>query len=70
MLERESHGICTAVNPSGKYRGRWQMDANFWSAYGGLAYASTPDRATCHQQDLVAYRGWQARGWQPWPTAS
>jgi hypothetical protein len=63
---RESRNRCDITNPSGKYRGKWQMDSAFWRTYGGLKYAPTPDRATCHEQDLVAFRGWQSRGWQPW----
>lgn len=69
VLTRESHGSCTAVSSSGKYRGRWQMDANFWRSYGGLAFAPRPDAASCHHQDIVAFRGWIASGWAPWPTA-
>lgn len=65
----ESGGNPRAVNASGKYRGKWQMDASFWRTYGGLQYASTPDRATEAQQDSVAYRGWQDRGWSPWSCA-
>jgi hypothetical protein len=68
VASRESGGNCRAVSPSGKYRGKWQMDANFWRTYGGRAYASTPDRASCAQQDIVAHRGWVARWWQPWST--
>jgi Transglycosylase-like domain len=63
---RESHNICDITNPTGKYQGKWQMDDNFWRSYGGLKYAPNPHQATCHEQDLVAYRGWLARGWQPW----
>lgn len=66
IIWRESHGICDITNPTGKYQGRYQMDDNFWRAYGGLKYAPNPHQATCHEQDLVAYRGWLARGWQPW----
>ena len=66
---RESRGDCTAVSPTGKYRGKWQMDANFWEAYGGLSFSRRPDLATCAEQDKVARRGWVARHWQPWPTA-
>lgn len=42
------------------------MDADFWRTYGGRVFANTPDRATEVEQDLVAYRGWLKRGWQPW----
>jgi peptidoglycan hydrolase-like protein with peptidoglycan-binding domain len=66
IVRRESGGSCTIVSPSGAYRGKWQMGAPFWSSYGGLAYASTPDRASCSEQDRVAYRGWIASWWYPW----
>jgi hypothetical protein len=42
------------------------MDADFWETYGGLKYASRPELASETEQDAVAYRGWLARGWQPW----
>ena len=32
------------------------MDATFWRVYGGLKYAPRPDLATCHEQNLVAYK--------------
>ncbi len=63
---KESNRRCKAVNRTGKYRGRWQMDRNFWASYGGKKFAKRPERASCAEQDLVAYRGWIARGWQPW----
>lgn len=70
VVQRESSGQCDVLSPGGTYRGKWQMDADFWSSYGGRNYAATPDRATCAQQDVVAYRGWVDRWWQPWPTAA
>jgi hypothetical protein len=66
IVRRESGGSCTAVSPSGLYRGKWQMGSSFWRSFGGLQYASTPDRASCAEQDQVAYRGWLAAWWQPW----
>ncbi len=66
VVKRESGNNCRAVSPSGAYRGKWQMGASFWSAFGGKKYASKPDRATCGEQDLVAYRGWVASWWHPW----
>lgn len=66
---RESNNRCHITNPTGKYQGKWQMDDNFWRAYGGRKYARNPHQATCHEQDLVAYRGWIKRGWKPWTTA-
>ncbi len=66
IAKRESNRRCKAVNRTGKYRGRWQMDKNFWASYGGKKFAKRPDKASCAEQDLVAYRGWIARGWKPW----
>ena len=68
IARAESGGNCKAVSRTGKYRGKWQMDANFWASYGGLDYASKPDLATCEEQDKIAYRGWIARHWSPWTT--
>ena len=59
-----------AVNPSGKYRGAYQMDRNFWRAYGGdPAYLSPPrwEQAPPAMQDRVAFAGYRARGSAPWP---
>lgn len=54
---------------TGKYYGAYQMDLAFWRSYGGLKFASRPDYAEPWQQDLVAYRGYKARGWRPWTCA-
>jgi hypothetical protein len=64
----ESRDNCKSTGSNGKYRGKWQMDANFWATYGGLKFASHADLATCAQQDIVAYNGWISRHWQPWQT--
>jgi hypothetical protein len=66
VIKKESKGNCKAIGAKGKYRGKWQMNAGFWKTYGGLEFAPRADLATCEQQDQVAYRGWLARGWQPW----
>jgi peptidoglycan hydrolase-like protein with peptidoglycan-binding domain len=66
IVKRESGGSCTITSPSGAYRGKWQMSSLFWKTYGGLAYASSADRATCLEQDKVAYKGWLASWWHPW----
>lgn len=50
----------------GKYSGKWQMDSDFWSTYGGRQFASTAADASESEQDIVAYKGYLARGWQPW----
>lgn len=66
VIKKESKGNCKAIGAKGKYRGKWQMNSSFWKTYGGLEFAPRADLATCEQQDQVAYRGWLARGWQPW----
>ena len=65
----ESHNNCKSTGGKGKYQGTWQVSAGFWQSYGGLKYASKASKATCNEQDLVAYMGWLARGWSPWPPA-
>lgn len=66
IARRESGGLCTAVSASGAYRGKWQMGTWFWKNYGGLKYAETPDKASCLEQDRVAYKGWVDSWWNPW----
>jgi hypothetical protein len=66
IARRESGGRCTAVSASGAYRGKWQMGTWFWKNYGGLKYAETPDKASCLEQDRVAYKGWVDSWWNPW----
>lgn len=69
LKKKESSNNCKARGYKGKYLGTWQMNAGFWKTYGGKKYASNPTKATCREQDLVAYRGWLDRGWSPWPPA-
>ena len=65
----ESNNNCKSTGGKGKYQGTWQVNAGFWKTYGGKKYASKASKATCREQDLVAYKGWLARGWSPWPPA-
>jgi hypothetical protein len=69
VKKAESSNNCKAIGGNGKYHGTWQVNAGFWQTYGGLKYASKASKATCREQDLVAYKGWLARGWSPWPPA-
>jgi hypothetical protein len=69
LKKKESNNNCKATGSKGKYQGTWQMNAGFWKTYGGKKYASKASKATCKEQDLVAYQGWLARGWSPWPPA-
>jgi hypothetical protein len=67
-----SHEGAVSSNTGNGYYGKWQADESFQYAYGreyvqrwGLAH-NWPAWA----QDVMAYRGWQDRGWGPWPTTS
>lgn len=51
------------------YWGGMQMDRSFMRSYGPWLYRrkGTADHWTPHEQLHAAYRGWKARGWNPWP---
>ncbi|HET8971118.1 MAG TPA: transglycosylase family protein [Candidatus Nanopelagicales bacterium] len=66
IVWRESNGQCGVVSSNGAWRGAWQMTMTLWRGFGGTAYASTPERASCGQQDQVAYRVWLQQWWTPW----
>jgi hypothetical protein len=55
------------------YFGKWQADADFVRTYDGSSAWSwvSSGRFTMPEwrQDAMAYRGWLARGWQPWECA-
>jgi len=64
-------GTYTSVNPTGKYRGRYQMDNSLWQTYGGdPRYVGRMQEAPPEMQDEVAWNGFLARGLSPWPTPS
>lgn len=50
------------------YRGAYQIGFTEWAAYGGTG--RDPADAPPAEQDAVALRMWQARGWQPWSSSS
>lgn len=68
VVKCESDHVPTAYNGAGPYYGLFQMDMTFWRTYGGPEFASRPDHASVEHQTIVAWRGYQDRGWQPWPT--
>lgn len=69
--ESETSGGYAAVNPSGKYRGRYQVDNSFWLTYGGDSqFAGRMEQAPPAMQDQVALNGFNAKGLAPWPTPS
>jgi hypothetical protein len=59
-------------DPNPPHWGGMQMSWAFMQAYGPalLRRLGTADHWTAHQQLHVAYRGWQARGWWPWPNTA
>lgn len=60
----------TSVSPSGKYRNAYQMSWAFFIEYGGdPAYAGRWEHAPKWMQNAVAWRGYKARGFSPWPPA-
>ena len=66
----ESGGNYGAVSTSGKYRGKYQMNNEFFLGHGGdPAFAGRHEQAPPAMQDEVALRGYQARGFDPWPGA-
>lgn len=69
VAECESGGNPKSISATGKYRGKWQMDADFWASYGGLDLASRPDLASESEQNYVAYRGYVSAGWGRWECA-
>lgn len=55
------------------YYGKWQANADFVRSYDGSSATSwvRAGRFTMPEarQDAMAFRGWFARGWQPWACA-
>lgn len=73
IRSHEGGGYAT-VSASGKYRGAYQADSDFYSSYaehplgpdGKWLYA-TADKAPASIQDDMAWRGFLARKYGPWP---
>lgn len=71
VAKHESGGNYNAVNPSGKYRGRYQADRSFFLAYAPAEFhylADPPAWETAPEwvQDTMAVNGFRARGASPW----
>jgi hypothetical protein len=62
-----------SVHGGVSYFGKWQADSAFVESYDGTSAWSwvSGNRFTMPEarQDAMAYRGYQARGWQPWACA-
>lgn len=54
------------TNTGNGYYGAYQMNIDFWKAYGGNPNI-LPSQASPAEQDAVAQRGYARRGAQPWP---
>jgi hypothetical protein len=50
------------------HRGAYQIGFVEWATYGGTGH--DPANASPAEQDLIALRLWQARGWEPWDSSS
>ena len=59
-------------DPGGPYYGGMQMDISFQQTYGPEFYRrwGTADNWPVWAQLTASYRGWKARGWQPWPACA
>jgi len=60
----ESGGNPRAVDPSGKYRGKYQFDYQTWAGVGG---SGDPAAASEQEQDMRAGILYSQRGPAPWP---
>lgn len=60
----ESGGNPSAVNPTGKYRGKYQFDYKTWASVGG---SGDPAAASEAEQDMRAGILYSQSGPAPWP---
>lgn len=60
----ESGGNPSAVDPTGKYRGKYQFDYGTWAGVGGQG---DPAAASEAEQDMRAAMLYSQRGSAPWP---
>lgn len=67
-----SHEGAVTSNTGNGYYGKWQADISFQLAYGREFYErwGVASNWPAWAQNVMAYRGWRARGWAPWPTTS
>jgi Transglycosylase-like domain len=71
MLVHSCEGAWNANTGNGYYGGL-QMDISFQTTYGPEFYRAygTANNWPVFAQLRAAYRGWQARGWSPWPACA
>ena len=56
-----------SINTGNGYYGAYQFNIGTWRAYGG---SGLPSDASPAEQDRIARKLYQARGWSPWPACS
>ena len=66
IIQRESGGNPTAVNPSSGDSGLYQFSTGTWLSHGGGQYAPTAAQATPAQQTAIAIATQAQDGWRPW----
>jgi hypothetical protein len=71
MCVHSKEGAWTSNTGNGYYGG-FQADMSFQLAYGREFYYrwGTANNWPPVTQLLMAYRGWRARGWYPWPNTA
>lgn len=67
---QESTDSTTAVNPLSGDQGAFQFSLATWDEFAPAGYPTEPIEATLGEQYDVALLLWQARGFEPWVTAS
>ena len=71
VRHRESHGDYTAVDPSGTFRGAYQIYQGGWDSIANLIGRTDlvgiqPDVASVADQDVIAYAMYDQLGSRPW----
>ena len=57
-----------ATSPGGTYLGLWQFSRATWRDYGGPG--DDPRDVSAYRQTLVAWKLFQDRRWDPWPSCA
>ncbi len=68
VAECESSLNPKATSPGGTYLGLWQFSKATWKDYGGPG--DDPREVSAYRQTLVAWKLFQDRRWDPWPSCA
>lgn len=66
VAECESGLNPKATSPGGTYLGLWQFSKATWKDYGGPG--DDPRDVSAYRQTLIAWKLFQDRRWEPWPS--